>query len=434
VLLQKKHITILILSALFSVLASYLFKQADQFTSSNNYCNSCHVHDHAFTSWQKSVHYNGKSNKAVKCVDCHLPPKGNGYYKHKLKAGLRDVYAMYFKDSTEYNWHKKSELEFAKHHTFKTSCIKCHLHLFPISLSEKGEAAHWHYYQNADKMHCINCHLNIGHGNTNEQSTNFSLLKQNLINDTIYSNAAIVNKFKPFIETIPNSKVSFKMRPVKEGYLKENLKINSFFIGEIEVSWNEYMLFLSETESEGRTDITNLDGLSGATPPWGNPDQGWGFGKRPAITMTHHAATVYCQWLSKRTGKNYRLPTRHEWEYAASLAFKNIPMSADYVNINKQQTQKPDQVKPDELGLKHLFGNVKEFCSTPSHANPKAHVIKGGSFKSMPDNLSASLNEFTQHDNWLKTDPQIPKSIWWYSDCNDVGFRVVLSFEAQKTN
>jgi hypothetical protein len=28
----------------------------------------------------------------------------------------------------------------------------------------------------------------------------------------------------------------------------------------------------------------------------------------------------------------------------------------------------------------------------------------------------------------LQTDPQIPKSVWWYSDSNDVGFRVVLSW------
>jgi formylglycine-generating enzyme required for sulfatase activity len=93
-----------------------------------------------------------------------------------------------------------------------------------------------------------------------------------------------------------------------------------------------------------------------------------------------------------------------------------------------------------------MSGNVAEFCSdyyspqtyssdTVSFENPKGplkgqeHVIRGGSFKSDAKDLRSAARDFTKTKNWLVTDPQIPKSIWWYSDCIDVGFRVVCEPE-----
>jgi formylglycine-generating enzyme required for sulfatase activity len=88
-----------------------------------------------------------------------------------------------------------------------------------------------------------------------------------------------------------------------------------------------------------------------------------------------------------------------------------------------------------------MLGNVSEFCldyyastayqTDTTGINPAGprrgneHVVRGGSFKSDAKDLRVANRDYTRTTAWLVTDPQIPKSIWWYSDVIDVGFRVV---------
>lgn len=263
------------------------------------------------------------------------------------------------------------------------------------------------------------------------------------------------------------------LRDADEGPLRK-VTLSPFFMAETEVTWNEYLAFFRATGSQGRTEgqvVTNkkTDAISGATPPWGAPDQGWGKGTRPAITMSWHAASVYCQWLSKVTGKTYRLPTEAEWEYACRAGtttpyfFEGNPkkftsegilkkiLGSDtavissyvvYKQNSNARTKEPVSVKANPFGLKNMSGNVAEFCldwyspdtykaDTTAAVDPRGpragqeHVIRGGSFKSDAKDVRSANRDFTRTKAWLMTDPQMPKSIWWYSDVIDVGFRVV---------
>ena len=122
----------LIIIGLFAgFIISYLFVLGMKYTSTNEFCGSCHVHPHVEQSWKQSTHYDNKAGIIVDCVDCHLPPDGVEYTYAKAVTGLRDVYGMVFKDSADYNWEQKSQLEFAVKHVYKSSCLRCQ-HCFEL--------------------------------------------------------------------------------------------------------------------------------------------------------------------------------------------------------------------------------------------------------------------------------------------------------------
>ncbi len=87
--------------------------------------------------------------------------------------------------------------------------------------------------------------------------------------------------------------------------------------------------------------------------------------------MTWYAANMYCKWLSKKTGKLYRLPTEAEWQYACASFHKPIYEFTDdekreriiFKDNSKGKTHLPIMMKSNKFGLINMLGNVKEFCS-----------------------------------------------------------------------
>ena len=486
---------------LFGVLICFIFLKSGKvvlsYTSSDKYCISCHIHPLADNSWKLSTHFNNQSGNIVHCVECHLPPEGTGYLFAKAKHGFKDVYGYLFKDSAKIDWQGKRLVENAKSFVYEKSCLECHQNLFPVKLSLDGGNAHLFYTTSKEPLNCINCHLNVGHYDPNAihaHNTNFGVTIT--VNQAIYTEPASVEKFENFNEKIPGTNISFDMiaipggefnmgssdkepfRKADEGPLRK-VTLSEFWMSRTEVTWDEYMAFFRSTGSPGRTEgqvikRKNVDAISGPTPPWGAPDQGWGKGSRPAITMTWHAANTYCQWLSKVTGKKYRLPTEAEWEYACRAGtdspyfFSGSPkdftssglikkiFGPDTAGISSRvvykvnsysKTKEPQSVKENPFGLKNMLGNVSEFCldfysadtykaDSTEAVNPRGpergqeHVIRGGSFKSDARDVRSASRDFTKTKAWLVTDPQDPKSVWWYSDCIDIGFRVVCESDS----
>jgi formylglycine-generating enzyme required for sulfatase activity/nitrate/TMAO reductase-like tetraheme cytochrome c subunit len=478
--------------------------QTSIYFSTDTSCMMCHVHPHVESSWKLSKHVNNSSGVKVHCVDCHLPHHTNtwAHYTAKAKLGVKDAWGWLTKDSADFDWNKKSELEHAVTYIPNESCKECHQNLFPEGIASDAVTAHLYYEENEKKMNlqCISCHLDAGHYNPNYTHGKMTGIPGGgtaggAVDTSLYFKTPTqLTSFADYAEQIPGTYISFKMiaipggtftmgSPEKESFHKpdespvRSVSLSPFFMAEVETTWEQFWAFYANTMSEGRTppetvyannSRPDVDAVSGPTPPFGLPDQGWGSGNRPAITMTHYAAETFCQWLSKVTGKKYRLPTEAEWEYAArggtqtpyffggdpskfsdqgfwrkffNAKTDSISPYVIYVKNSKNKTQEPSEVKPNPFGLKNMLGNVMEYCADkydpeaykkggttvidPLVSEGEEWVVRGGNYTSDAADLRAAARDYTQHDAWLKTDPQQPKSIWWYSDIRGIGFRVV---------
>ncbi|MDR2120101.1 MAG: SUMF1/EgtB/PvdO family nonheme iron enzyme [Tannerella sp.] len=499
---KKRNKFIFFAGCLTGAIAFASLYQVTVYFSTDESCMMCHVHPHVENSWKLSKHVNNSSGVKVHCIDCHLPPKNQtvSHYMAKASLGIKDVWGFLTKDSADFKWETKSELEHAVKYIPNESCKECHTNLFPEGVTDDAITAHLYYEENEKKLNlqCISCHLDAGHHNPNYKHgkmTGIPGLGGNSGNrGIIFEKATEVTTFADYTEQIPGTSVSLNMKAIpggtfrmgsteKESFRKADespvreVTVSPFFMAETETTWEQFWAFYAATMSEGRTppeqvyannSNPKVDAVSGPTPPFGLPDQGWGFGARPAITMTHYAAETFCLWLSKKTGKKYRLPTEAEWEYAArggtetpyffpgnpkdfsdrgfwrrffGAKTDSIGAYVIYAKNSLNKTQEPDMVKANPFGLKNMLGNVMEYCAdkydagaygktgekatNPLCAEGDEWVVRGGNYTSDAADVRVAARDYSRHEAWLKTDPQQPKSIWWYSDIRGIGFRVV---------
>jgi formylglycine-generating enzyme required for sulfatase activity len=292
------------------------------------------------------------------------------------------------------------------------------------------------------------------------------------------------NQMTPYIETIPGTTIKFEMVPIPGGTFlmgspgseagrstdespQHQVTVRAYWMGRFEVTWDEYDQFafnqgiindrvLGKAQQKGVADA-----VTRPTPPYADESFGYGKGRQPAISMTHHAAMEYCRWLSAVTGKIYRLPTEAEWEYAGRAGSKtaysfgeDVRKLGDYGWYAENSNGAPQVVgkkKPNAWGLYDMHGNVAEWCIDQFDAefygrmksgvslapvlSPNErrypHVVRGGSWDDDPSRLRSAARQASRKE-WSKRDPQRPQSIWWHTEAITVGFRVVRPLEEQE--
>lgn len=280
-------------------------------------------------------------------------------------------------------------------------------------------------------------------------------------------------EMKPFTESLTPD-VAFDMVPIRSGEFvmgspqnekgrnpdegpQHKVKIDAFWMGKCEVTWDEYELFLYPTNQSPPKDTTYKSDIADITAHPTRPyvEMSFGMGKShyPTISMTQHAANKYCQWLSAKTGHFYRLPTEAEWEYACragtttAYSFGDDPGKigeyAWFTDNSDFKYQRVGKKKLNPWGLYDMHGNVAEWCLDQYAADyygtlkdavtvnpwnkatkPYPHVARGGSWDDDPAKLRSAVRRFSDKA-WKRQDPQLPKSIWWLTDAQFLGIRVV---------
>jgi formylglycine-generating enzyme required for sulfatase activity len=145
-------------------------------------------------------------------------------------------------------------------------------------------------------------------------------------------------------------------------------------------------------------------------------DEGWGRGRRPVINVDWSDAKEYAAWLSRKTGKAYRLLSEAEWEYAAragtttpyAFGDKILDWSAGKLRAQygARMTAEVGSFPANRFGLHDMHGNVWEWVEDAWHCNyegaptdgsvwseryPVYRVLRGGGWPlSSPGNLRSA--------------------------------------------
>ena len=199
--------------------------------------------------------------------------------------------------------------------------------------------------------------------------------------------------------------------------------INEFAIGQFPVTFCQYDLFCEASGNEKPNDM------------------GWGRENRPVINVSFFDAKKYIEWLCQRTGKEYRLPTEVEWEYAARAGTDSAYWWGNEIRRNdeimancngcgdpwdkKRRTSPVGSFPSNDWKLYDTAGNVWEWTCTVYAYNYKrddrtggevpvdksSRVIIKGAWYAKPDRLHWSRRE-----------------LFWVDDKSDtIGFRVARS-------
>jgi formylglycine-generating enzyme required for sulfatase activity len=166
-----------------------------------------------------------------------------------------------------------------------------------------------------------------------------------------------------------------------EGPQHEVVLTRPFYMGFHHVTVGQFKAFVKETgyQTEAETSgegavalITDSEAKMDPKANWAAP----GFEQtddRPVVCVSWNDAKAFCDWLSKKEGKTYTLPTEAQWEYACRAGSKTKFYFGDgeqelaqyaWHHANAERKTHPvGQLKPNAWGLYDMHGNVWQWTA-----------------------------------------------------------------------
>jgi len=218
------------------------------------------------------------------------------------------------------------------------------------------------------------------------------------------------------------------------------VKVTAFAMGKTEITKGQFAEFVKETKySAGEKCWTyergKFEERNGNWRKLGYPQDD----KHPVSCINWNDAKAYAKWLSRKTGKKYRLPTEAEWEYAArgntvsarywgdnpdeACAYANgadktaqaliegaTSWSAHNCTDGFPYTAPVGSFKANAFGLKDMLGNVWEWIEDNYHdsydgaptdgsawrGDSAKRVLRGGSWNNSPRDVRSAIRNNNQ--------------------------------------
>jgi formylglycine-generating enzyme required for sulfatase activity len=176
---------------------------------------------------------------------------------------------------------------------------------------------------------------------------------------------------------------------IKREIPQHEVTLPAYAIGRYPVTNAEFKRFIDDGGYKTQDYWTEVGWKQKESENWTKPrywdDAQWNDPAQPVVDVSWYEAYAYCQWLARKSGKPYRLPTEAEWEYAArGKEGSRYPWGNQWDKARCNNTEnRSDRTTPvgqfspqgdSSFGVGDLVGQVWEWCSTKyggTDAQPK---------------------------------------------------------------